>query len=101
LAKLNIKRTFNCPIASATFSVVSDLGAKSTHITSESKQACFGDLHIHIAYRWMLLRAVSVQRQSTPNNAYCHTKGEAIPHPAGSTIENKGNKTYFLKIGQL
>jgi hypothetical protein len=98
LAKLNIKRTFNCPIASATFSVVSDLGAKSTRITSESKQACFGDLHIHIA---LSMDAFTRSVRTTPVNAYCHTKGEAIPHPAGSTIENKGNKTYFLKIGQL
>jgi hypothetical protein len=39
--------------------------------------------------------------RATPDNAYCHTKSEAITHPASSTIEDKGNKTYFLKIGQL
>jgi hypothetical protein len=52
--------------------------------TSASRNAYFGDLHVHTQYSF---DAFSFGTIATPYDAYLYAKGEAIRHPAGFDVK--------------
>ena len=60
-----------------------------------SRQAWFGDLHIHTRYSF---DAFIFNVRATPDDAYKFARGEAIDHPAGFEIQLQSGPLDFAAV---
>jgi hypothetical protein len=67
----------------------------ATERPDPSRNAYFGDLHIHTKYS---LDAYVVGTRATPDDAYRFARGEAIDHPAGYSVRLEGGPLDFAAV---
>jgi hypothetical protein len=76
--------------------VLSSVIAIGAVAADNSRQAYFGDTHIHTNFSMDAFMAFGVR--TTPDDAYRYAKGEAIPHPDGSMLRISGPPLDFLMV---